>query len=155
MEVDACLHVHLSKTVNEKKHFTCKPFHTFHSYRYEFGQQELTLCNIDKENHSFRGMMLVESPFDDHQLEGYSAESNIPLVLFRFHDNESLRGFVEMATASTCVVGHRSKTEANQVDDEAVPELRASATTRVAVDQGDVADCYPVDGLTKIAPIKK
>jgi hypothetical protein len=158
MDVEACLHVYVSKTGKTEQdgenRFSCGAFHTFHTYRCEFAPGELILHTTDKEGHSFRNLMLVESPHKEEQLEGYSENSNVPAVLFRFADKTAMRGFADLACIAACTIGHREKNQANQVDEPVAAVLRVSGAAVPHVpheDEGDVADLYPVDGLTKLS----
>ncbi len=152
--MSAALHVHLSRTEGDKKYFVCSHLHRYHTFQCQFSPGEVVLCNIDKESHSFRNVMLVVSPFDDTLLEGYSTQANIPSFLLQFGDTETLSAFVELACVTACTTGYRSKRKANQADEVAASVVVMMPTIAlpppVAEKDIDVAALYPVEGLTKI-----
>jgi hypothetical protein len=64
-----------------------------------------------------------------------------------------MRAFTDLACVATCQTGHRGENEANCIG-EAVAVLQISAAQSVPQDSPvDVADLYPVDGLTKFTRV--
>jgi hypothetical protein len=102
--VRACTHVSLSETgANGKRHFDCGHFHSFQEYACVFAPGRMVLQSaVDQQSTTFGGLMLSVSQMDDKQLEGYEHNSDIPAVLFQFHNSVSLGLFVKRAVASTC-----------------------------------------------------
>jgi hypothetical protein len=107
--VMATLHVHVHSGGDIS--FGTGHFHTFHEYVCDFKPNEidLRLNKPDSDHISLRDITLVPSPFDECELEGYEARSNIPVVLFKFDDKVRLDGFIALGAAQSCKVGHRDK----------------------------------------------